>query len=77
MAEAIDHSAAFICHVHVASNTRAEPGTGPFDFKPGFRALKAAGYAGWLEVECRKLSGPPDEVLPKSADYLRQTWHTA
>ena len=77
MAEEIERSAAFIRHVHVASITRVEPGPGPLDFNPGFRALKAAGYAGWLEVECRKLSGPPDEVLPKSADYLRQTWRTA
>jgi sugar phosphate isomerase/epimerase len=66
-----------IRHVHVAENTRVEPGPGSLDFEPGFRALKTLGYGGWLEIEARRLSGPANEVLPKSADYLRKTWRTA
>lgn len=64
-------------HVHVAENTRVEPGPGSLDFKPGFRALKAIGYQGWIEVECRQLSGTAAEVLPKSVDYLMGTWKDA
>jgi len=64
-------------HVHVAENTRVEPGPGSLDLKPGFCALKEIGYAGWIEVECRRLSGPATEVLPKSIDYLTNTWRTA
>lgn len=61
-------------HVHVAENTRVEPGPGSLDLVPGFRALKEAGYGGWLEIECRRLSGHPTEVLPRSVDYLRNKW---
>lgn len=64
-------------HVHVAENTRVEPGPGSLDIQPGFRALKEIGYHGWIEVECRRLSGPPTEVLPKSIEYLRKTWNNA
>lgn len=64
----------FVRHVHVAENTRVEPGPGSLDFVPGFRALKTAGYSGIVEVECRFLSGSAREVLPESADYLRQLW---
>jgi sugar phosphate isomerase/epimerase len=64
-------------HIHVAENTRVEPGPGSLDFRPGFGALKEMGYTGWIEIECRRLSGPPEEVLPRSADYLRRLWAEA
>ncbi|HSH14752.1 MAG TPA: sugar phosphate isomerase/epimerase family protein [Verrucomicrobiae bacterium] len=64
-------------HVHVAENTRVEPGPGSLDFRPGFCALKEVGYTGWIEIECRRLSGRPEEVLPRSADYLRRSWREA
>lgn len=66
-----------IRHVHVAENTRVEPGPGSLDFRPGFRALKEVGYTGWIEIECRRLSGRPEEVLPRSAEYLRRLWREA
>lgn len=66
-----------IRHVHVAENTRVEPGPGSLDFRPGFGALKEIGYNGWIEVEGRGLSGRPDEVLPRAADYLRRLWREA
>lgn len=64
-------------HVHVAENTRVEPGPGSLDFRPGFRALKDGDYAGLIEVECRWLSGPAEKVLPKSVEYLRAEWNAA
>ncbi len=60
-----------IGHIHVADNTRKEPGTGSIDFTAGFAALREVGYDGWLALECR-LSGPADEVLPRSVEYLRR-----
>lgn len=66
-----------IRHVHVAENTRVEPGPGSLDFRPGFRALKETGYTGWIELECRRLSGRAEKVLPRSAAYLRRTWAEA
>ena len=74
---AIRAAGRWIRHVHVAGPTRAEPGSGDADFMPGFRALKEIGYTGMIEVECRSLSGPADEVLPRSAAYLRRTWERA
>lgn len=64
-------------HVHVAENTRVEPGPGSLNFQPGFHALKEIGYQGWVELECRRLSGPATEVLPKSVEYLRNAWDRA
>lgn len=66
-----------IRHVHVAENTRVEPGPGSLDLRPGFCALKELGYTGWIEIECRRLSGRPEEVLPRSAAYLRRLWREA
>lgn len=64
-------------HVHIAENTRVEPGPGSLDFLAGFQALKAIGYAGWIELECRALSGAAAEVLPRSVDFIRTTWRKA
>lgn len=64
-------------HLHVAENTRVEPGPGSLNFEPGLGVLKQNGYTGWMEIECRRLSGPADEVLPRSADYLRKKWNAA
>jgi sugar phosphate isomerase/epimerase len=74
---ALEQASPFVRHVHTAGNTRAEPGAGSLDLKPGFRALKAGGYAGWLEIECRQLTGPARDVLPKAAHHLRTTWTDA
>ncbi len=64
-------------HVHVAENTRVEPGPGTLKFSPGFKALKALNYRGLVEVECRTLSGPGDVVLPRSVAYLQKMWQDA
>jgi len=74
---ALRNAAPWIRLIHTAEKNRTEPGVGQVDFQPGFRALKDAGYQGFLEVECRRLSGPAEEVLPKSATYLRDRWKEA
>ncbi len=58
-------------HCHLADNTRLEPGTGMTDFTAGFAALKAVGFDRYLAFECG-LSGPPEEVLPRSVAYLHE-----
>jgi len=73
-AGALRRSARAVRHVHVADNTRVEPGPGSLNFQAGFRALKDVGYAGWIEIEARQLSGPAESVLPASAQCLRATW---
>jgi sugar phosphate isomerase/epimerase len=74
---AIRAAGRWIRHVHVAEDSRSEPGSGTADFGPGFRALKDVGYSGMIELECRQLSGPAHRVLPDSAAYLRRTWDRA
>lgn len=64
-------------HVHLADNTRDEPGAGMLDFAPAFAALREIGYGGWLSLECRGLSGPPEEALPATVRYLQGTWDAA
>ena len=57
-------------HVHLADNTRKEPGTGDIDFTAGFRALKEAGYSGYMALECG-LSDMGEVALPRSVAHLR------
>jgi sugar phosphate isomerase/epimerase len=68
--KALSENADVIGHIHLADNTRKEPGTGSIDFRSGFAALRTAGYTGYLALECG-LSGPADEVLPRCVQYLR------
>ena len=70
--EAIRRAGRWVRHVHVAENTRVEPGPGWLDFRPGFEALRDVGYDGFIVVECRTLSGPAGEVLPRCVRYLRE-----
>ena len=65
-----------IGHVHLADNTRKEPGSGSTDFRAGFAALKRIGFQGFGALECG-LTGPADEVLPRCAAYLRGCWERA
>jgi sugar phosphate isomerase/epimerase len=65
-----------IVHVHVADSNRLQPGKGHLDFRPGFAALKEAGYDGYLGIECG-ISGSYDEALAESAAFLRELWEAA
>jgi len=40
-----------IRHVHISENDRGTPGKGHIDFAATARALRAAGYDGWLTIE--------------------------
>ena len=77
ISESLSKAGRWIKHVHVAENTRVEPGPGSLNFTPGFQTLKEIGYSGFIELECRRLSGPAEKVLPKSVKYLRKLWKQA
>lgn len=60
-----------IGHVHLADNTRKEPGSGDVDFRAVMTALKEINFTGYMAFECG-LSGPSEEVLPRSVAFLRK-----
>lgn len=60
-----------IAHVHLADSTRKQPGSGSIDFRRIMAALKDVGFTGYMAFECG-LTGPADEVLPRSVAYLRE-----
>ncbi len=60
-----------IAHVHLADSTRQEPGSGCTEFRGIMAAFKEIGYTGFMAFECG-LSGPAEQVLPKSVAFLRE-----
>lgn len=50
----------YTSHIHLADNTRLEPGTGDIDFVSAFKALDDIGYGGYMAYEC-SVSGEGDE----------------
>jgi sugar phosphate isomerase/epimerase len=64
-------------YVHLADGEkRLEPGSLPFDYRPGFHELKKWGYAGWLTVES-KFTDRPEAALSRALKYLKQQWAEA
>jgi sugar phosphate isomerase/epimerase len=64
-------------YVHLADGVkRTEPGSLPFDYRPGFRALKNVGYAGWLTVESRATDNP-EAALARALKYVQRQWQEA
>ena len=76
IAAAIRAAAPHIVHVHVSDSNRLQPGRGHLDFGPGFAALKASGYDGYLGIECR-FAGPVDDAMRESVALLRDRWADA
>jgi sugar phosphate isomerase/epimerase len=68
---------AHTAYVHLADGSaRTEPGSLPFDYRPGFRALKRAGFAGWLTMEC-KATDRPEAALARALAYIKKQWDEA
>lgn len=60
--------------IHLADNTRMEPGTGDIDFVASFKVLKANGFDRFMAYECGITGSNDDEKatnLAKSLDYVR------
>lgn len=61
-------------HLHLADNTRMEPGTGDIDFVAAFKALVETGFSGFMAYECSITGDTPAQKaasLAKSLDYVR------
>ena len=61
--------------IHLADNTRMEPGTGDIDFVASFKVLKENGFANFMAYECG-ISGADEKEkeanLIKSLNYVRE-----
>jgi sugar phosphate isomerase/epimerase len=69
--DALRAAGSAIGHVHLADNTRKEPGSGDIDFRAIFAALKEIGFANYMAFECG-LTGPADQALTKSVAFLKE-----
>lgn len=67
-------AAGYTTHIHLADNTRKEPGSGDIDFVSAFKALKETSFDGYMIYECQ-ISGDTAQDkadnLNKSLDYVR------
>lgn len=67
----------YTVYVHLADGkARTEPGSLPFDYRPGFRALKDWGFSGWLTMECSATDNP-EAALARALAYIKKQWAEA
>ncbi len=77
IAATLDRYGKYTRYVHLADGAkRTEPGSLPFDYRPGFHALKKWNYRGWLTVESGATDNP-QAALRRALRYLKQQWAEA
>lgn len=73
--EALRSAIKHVKHLHLADNTRMEPGTGDIDFIAAFKVLKELGFTGYMAYEC-SISGSNDAEksanLARSLNFVRE-----
>lgn len=64
----------YVGHVHMADNTRQEPGSGDIDWHAGLSALRDIGFDGYLAYECG-ISGENEaerrKALERSVQFIQ------
>ena len=70
LGETIRRAEEQLAHVHLADSNRLQPGTGHTDFAGAFRALRDAGFDGYMAMECG-IRGDPKDALPEVVRHLR------
>lgn len=67
----------YTVYVHLADGkARTAPGSLPFDYRPGFHALKGWGFSGWLTMEFRAKENH-EAQLASALAYIKQQWAEA
>jgi len=69
--QALRDAGKHVSHLHLADNTRLEPGTGDIDLVAAFKALKEIGFTGYMAYECGISGDDKAASLAKSLDYVR------
>ena len=62
----------YLKHVHLADNTRMQPGTGKLDFAANFKALKDIGFDGFGSLECSIAGDDKAHALAETLRFLKQ-----
>jgi D-psicose/D-tagatose/L-ribulose 3-epimerase len=91
-AKAIAECADSFIHVHISENDRGTPGTGMVHWDETFKALRKAGYDGWLTIESfgralpalaaatkvwRDLFPSAEEVYTQGLRFIKEKWAAA
>ena len=71
---AIREAGPHISEVHLADNTRMEPGTGDIDMVAAFRALLDVNFTGYMIYECTVTGSTPAEKATNLAKSLEYVW---
>jgi sugar phosphate isomerase/epimerase len=69
--EALRLAGRHVRHLHLADNTRMEPGTGDIDFVASFKALLDIHFTGYMAFECGVSGADKDASMKKSLAYVR------
>lgn len=73
--QALRDAGRHVAHLHLADNTRQEPGTGDIDFVAAFRALRDIDFTGYMAYECGVTGTNTDEKsanLARSVAFVRE-----
>ncbi len=72
--QALRENARHVRHLHLADNTRLEPGSGDFEWDRLFRTLADIGFSGAMAYECGLSGSEPAEktsALARSLEFIR------
>jgi len=63
----------YVAHVHLADNTRQEPGSGDIDWVAGMKALLDINFKGYMAYECGLRGEDKGKTLAKSLQFVRDS----